>query len=251
MTITYAIPDVHGCLTELRDALTKIDLSDPSTHLVFLGDYVDRGPDSAGVLAAVKAVADAHPDQVIALAGNHEIWFLDWLEGDDSDPTWLLADTGLVTVRSFLPTEIIEQAVAGLAGGSIDTVNATLKREISARHDDLIAWLRERPLYYETPTHIYVHAGVDEEAGPMWKAMTTDEMLTEKFPPSLGAHTVGKIIVAGHTGVGPLHAKEGRMRCWEPYVDVGHIYLDGRVEDTGVLNVMRYDATTRTTTTYL
>ncbi|GEE01430.1 serine/threonine protein phosphatase [Gordonia spumicola] len=242
MTITYAIPDLHGCLTALRGALTKVDLSDPSTHLVFLGDYVDRGPDSAGVLSAVKDLCDAHPDQVVALAGNHERWFLDWLDADDSDPTWLLADTGLVTVRSFLPTE----AVAELAGGSIDTVNATLKREIVARHGGLITWLRQLPLHYETPTHIYVHAGVDEEAGPMWKAMTTDDTLTEKFPPSLGKHAVGKIIVAGHVGVGPLHAKEGRMRCWEPYVDAGHVYLDGRVEDTGVLNVMCYDSVSRT-----
>ncbi|WP_299487294.1 metallophosphoesterase [uncultured Gordonia sp.] len=248
MTITYAIPDTHGCLDELREALTKIDLSDPSTHLVFLGDYVDRGPDSLGVLAAVKALSDAHPDQVIALAGNHEVWFLDWLDADDADPTWLLADTGLVTVRSFLPTEVVERAVAELAGGSIDTVNGALKREIVTRHGELVAWLRHLPLYYETDTHIYVHAGVDEEAGPMWASMTTDEVLTEKFPPSLGPTSVGKIIVAGHTGVGPMHAREGRMRCWEPYVDAGHIYLDGRVEDTGQLNVMRYDATTRTTT---
>lgn len=247
MTITYAIPDVHGCLTELRDALTGVDLSDPTTSAVFLGDYVDRGPDSLGVLTAVKALCDANPDQVIALAGNHEVWFLDWLDADDGDPTWLLADTGLVTVRSFLPAEVVEQAVAELAGGTIDAVNATLKREIVARHGDLIAWLRQLPLYYETPTHIYVHAGVDEEAGPMWRALTTDEMLTEKFPPSLGAHTVGKVIVAGHVGVGPLHAREGRMRCWEPYVDAGHVYLDGRVEDTGVLNVMRYDSVSRTT----
>ncbi|MGB3604360.1 MAG: metallophosphoesterase [Gordonia sp. (in: high G+C Gram-positive bacteria)] len=247
MTITYVIPDTHGCRTELQGALTKVDLCDPSTQLVFLGDYVDRGPDSAGVLTAVKDLCDAHPSQVIALAGNHEVWFLDWLDADDGDPTWLLADTGLVTVRSFLPTEVVERAVAALAGGSIEAVNTTIKREISARHSDLIAWLRQLPLFHETPTHIYVHAGVDEEAGPMWKAMTTAETFTEKYPPSLGKHAVGKLIVAGHTGVGPLHAREGRMRCWEPYVDAGHAYLDGRVEDTGVLNVMRYDSVSRTT----
>lgn len=248
MTIIYTIPDTHGCLTELREALTKVDLSDPSTHLVLLGDYVDRGPDSAGVLTAVKALCDANPDQVIALAGNHEVWFLDWLDADDADPTWLLADTGLITVRSILPTEVVEQAVAELAGGTIDVVSATLKREVLNRHGDLIAWLRALPLYYETATHLYVHAGVDEEAGSMWASMTTAEIFTEKFPPSLGPTAVGKVIVAGHVGVGPLHAKEGRMRCWEPYVDAGHIYLDGRVEDTGRLNVMRYDVKTRTTT---
>ncbi|GEE02397.1 serine/threonine protein phosphatase [Gordonia spumicola] len=247
MTITYAIPDTHGCVDELRDALTKVDISDPTTSLVFLGDYVDRGPDSAGVLTAVKDQCDARPDQVIALAGNHERWFLAWIDADDSDPTWLLADTGLTTTRSFLPTEVVEQAVSALADGTVDTVNGALKREIVSRHGDLIAWMRERPLHHETATHIYVHAGVDEEAGPMWASMTTAETFTEKYPPSLGKHAVGKVIVAGHTGVGPLHAREGRMRCWEPYVDAGHVYLDGRVETTGQLNVMRYDSVSRTT----
>ena len=47
----------------------------------------------------------------------------------------------------------------------------------------------------------------------MWKSMTPDEVFTEKFPASLGKHAVGKIIVAGHTGVGPMHAREGRMRA--------------------------------------
>lgn len=248
MTITYAIPDLYGCLPELRDALTKVDLSDPTTTLVFLGDYVDRGPDSLGVLGAVREVHDAHPDQVVALLGNHEKWFLNWIDADDGDAAWLLADTGLITIKLFLPTEIIEQVVAELVGGTVDVVNATLKREISTRHGDLIAWLRERPLYYETATHIYVHAGVDEEAGSMWKAMTTERTFTEKFPPSLGPTSVGKIVVAGHVGVCPLHAREGRLKCWEPYVDEGHVYLDGRVEDTGRLNAMRYDAATRATT---
>ena len=120
--------------------------------------------------------------------------------------------------------------------------------EVVARHGDLIAWLRRRPLYHETDELLFVHAGVDEEAGQMWKSMTPDKMLTEQYPPSLGKHSVGKTIVAGHVGVGRLHAQEGRMRCHNPYVDAGHIFLDGRVEETGVLNVMRYEAASDKTT---
>ncbi|GAA2375793.1 metallophosphoesterase [Gordonia cholesterolivorans] len=224
---------------------------------MFLGDYVDRGSDSAGVVAAVKEVCDDHPGQVVALAGNHETWFINWLDDDDEDASWLLADLGFRTVRSFLPADVYERVAAELAeaieGGSIDAdlagqVNAAIKREIVSRHGDLIAWLRRRPMFHETDTHLYVHAGVDEAAGRMWKSMTPTEMLNEKFPPTLGPNRIGKIIVAGHTGVGALHAKQGRLKCWDPYVDAGHVYLDGRVETTGVLNVMKYDAKTRETT---
>ncbi|WP_411815811.1 metallophosphoesterase family protein [Gordonia sp. SND2] len=257
MTITYAVPDLHGQLDALRDALAQIDLSNPSSRLVFLGDYIDRGPDSAGVLTEVRRLHDAYPGQVVALLGNHETWWLDWLDGDDEDASWLLADRSFETTRSFVPADVFEQAaaelVAAIGRGSIDAgvaarVNAEIKREVRARHRDLITWLRARPPYYETETHLYVHAGVDEDAGYMWKSMTPGRMLTEKYPPSLGPNLVGRIIVAGHVGVGPLHADAGRMRCWDPYVDPGHIYLDGGVEQTGQLNVMRYDSTIGATT---
>ncbi|EGD57140.1 serine/threonine protein phosphatase [Gordonia neofelifaecis NRRL B-59395] len=223
---------------------------------MFLGDYIDRGPDSLGVLTLVKELDQAQPGQIIALRGNHEQWFLDWIDADDTDPTWLLADAGFTTTRSFLPPEVIGDLVAeltdaigrgGIDAGLAGEVNAAVKKEVTSRHRDLIAWLRRRPLYYETDTHVCVHAGVDEEAGPHWKTMTPDEVFTDKYPPSLGAHTVGKTIVAGHVGVGPLHAAEGRMRCWDPFVDDGHIYLDGSVESTGQLNVMRHDGVAGTT----
>lgn len=257
LSLVHVIPDTHGCLPELREALSGIDLTDPTTTLILLGDYIDRGPDSLGVLTAVKHLTDHHPDQVVALAGNHECWFLDWIDADDADPTWLLADTELATTRSLLPADVVEAAVADLVDaarrGSADPdlagrANARIKNEVTARHLEIIEWLRRRPLTHETGTHLFVHAGVDEDAGPSWEAMTPERMLTEKYPPSLGAHRVGETIVAGHVGVGPLHAAQGRLKCWEPYTDAGHIYLDGRVEVTGQLNTMHYDTGTGATT---
>lgn len=256
MSIIYAVPDIHGCRAELEVALAKVDLTDATTRVVFLGDYIDRGPDSRGVLDVVKQVQDSHPDQVIALRGNHEEWFLEWLDADDDDPTWLLADTGFTTIRSFLPADLLETVVVELVDalhdGSVDAdlagrVNAAVKREMRARHGRLIDWLRVRPLFYETDTHIYVHAGVDEEAGDDWRLATPDHVFMFKYPETHGPNVIGKVIVAGHVGVGAMHAAEGRMRCREPFVDAGHIYLDGMVEDTGVLNVMKYDSTAGTT----
>jgi hypothetical protein len=82
---TYAISDICGYRLQLHSALATIDLDDPGTHLVFLGDYIDRGPDSLGVLELVQQTQREHPEQVVVLAGNHDRWFLDWLDGDDDD----------------------------------------------------------------------------------------------------------------------------------------------------------------------
>lgn len=243
----YVVPDLHGHVEHLRAALGDIDLTNPGVTLVLLGDYIDRGPDSLGVLELLKATHAAHPTQVVALLGNHDTDFLEWLDGDD--PSWLLADPDLQTTRSFLSAAIVDNARSDIDTAQHDghfdpaavgQVDATIKREILGSHADLIAWLRRRPRFYETPTHIYVHAGIDEAAGDLWKLATPDETFTHKYPPSLGASSIGKQIVAGHVGTQHFHSGDS---CG-PFVDDGHIYLDGSVERTGQLNVMRYDSAT-------
>ena len=65
----YAIGDIHGRLDKLDALLAMLPLQ-PGDRLVFLGDYVDRGPDSRGVVARLIEVADAYPCEF--LLGNHE-----------------------------------------------------------------------------------------------------------------------------------------------------------------------------------
>jgi hypothetical protein len=73
----WAIPDLHGRSDLLDMALAGIDF-DPSTDLlVFLGDMIDRGPDSKGVIDRAKALKEAHPNNVVVLRGNHEDMALD------------------------------------------------------------------------------------------------------------------------------------------------------------------------------
>ena len=67
---TLAIGDIHGCTTHL-DALLAAVAPTPVDRLVFLGDYVDRGPDSRGVLDRLIALKETH--QVVCLRGNHEL----------------------------------------------------------------------------------------------------------------------------------------------------------------------------------
>ncbi|MFT3662562.1 MAG: hypothetical protein QM809_14640 [Gordonia sp. (in: high G+C Gram-positive bacteria)] len=95
------------------------------------------------------------------------------------------------------------------------------------------------PFFSEHRRFIAVHAGLDEDAGEHWKLGTDPVEMIEKYPPSLGAHTVGKLIVAGHVGTRGMH----RDGSDDPYMDEGHLYLDGSPENGGQLNIAEYDVT--------
>lgn len=242
----YALSDIHGHREQLAVALDIIDLdSDSDALLMLLGDYVDRGPNSAGVLQLVRQTQERYSGRVIALLGNHDVAFLEWLDGDDDDYSWLLADAGFTTVRSFLsPLELaraLGHDVTGDDSSDLDgeTMNKNIKRAILARHRHLVTWFRGLSLVHETEQHIWVHAGIDEDAGDFWRHATPDYVLTEKYPPSVGSHEVSKTIVAGHVQTSQLHRDPGEHGI---YADEGHIYIDGSVEVTGRLNLLRIDS---------
>ncbi|HEU5393607.1 MAG TPA: metallophosphoesterase family protein, partial [Candidatus Methylomirabilis sp.] len=74
----YVIGDVHGCLTPLQRLLDKIGPG-PADELVFIGDYIDRGPQSREVVELVREL----PGRITLLIGNHEKMLLDYLDGKD------------------------------------------------------------------------------------------------------------------------------------------------------------------------
>lgn len=242
----YAVSDIHGHLEALRAALDVVGLDrDPAAELVLLGDYVDRGPASCGVLAAIRDLQRRFPCRVTALLGNHDDWLLEWLDGDDADFSWLMGDDDLRTVKSFLsPLELAhalghddpDSDASALDG---PTMNRNIKQAILAGHAELIEWLRGLPRVHETPDQIFVHAGVDEAAGESWRAATPERMLTEKFPPTTGPFVT--TVVAGHVRTHLLHA-DGSNGVFHD--GASHYYIDGAVEVTGRVNVLRYDAAT-------
>ncbi|WDH78201.1 metallophosphoesterase [Microbacterium esteraromaticum] len=246
---TFAISDIHGHALQLRRALATIPLQDPRTQLVLLGDYIDRGPDSFGVLELVRQVQHDYPDQVTALAGNHDRWFLDWLDGDDDELNWLMNDIDLGTVKSLLDPMALARALGHEEptsdASSLDgpTMNHNIKTAVRARHGELIVWIRALPLVHETGSHVFVHAGVDEEAGDLWRHGTSEHVFTEKFPATTGPMLIGKRIVAGHVGTALLHGRglRGDSQTHGVFADEGHLYIDGSVETTGLLNVLRID----------
>lgn len=78
---TFAIGDIHGCLTELVNMMEYIKTSgkyNPDEDvIVFLGDYIDRGPNSAEVVKYIRSIEENN-DRIIALMGNHEDMLLDY-----------------------------------------------------------------------------------------------------------------------------------------------------------------------------
>lgn len=85
-TLTYVIGDVHGCIQQLSTLMQMIEADAEhaeaeaeDTTLIFVGDYIDRGPNSAGVLRFLHEMHKVNREQVVCLRGNHEEMLLDFL----------------------------------------------------------------------------------------------------------------------------------------------------------------------------
>lgn len=92
-----AIGDIHGCLAELDQLLDQVE-PNVEDQLVFLGDYIDRGPDSAGVVDRLLQLGERLP-RLVCLRGNHEQMLLDFL--DNRNPADFLVNGGAETIASY------------------------------------------------------------------------------------------------------------------------------------------------------
>lgn len=194
---TFAIGDIHGDLDQLFTLLRRFPRLEKTDRLVFLGDYVDRGPDSARVVEFVrKVLPDQTSAEVIALRGNHEDA---WLRVKDKGfPEFIMPTTNgaLACMRSY-------------TGGEFPTLQDPPRPdEYDALFagaffpDEHIEWFRTLPYFYEDEHAIYVHAGlprnkkkeflhpskVNPPAALLW--LRTEEFFREYR---------GKRVVVGHT----------------------------------------------------
>ena len=154
----YAIGDVHGCYDLMRRLIDRIGahhaaLPAPrALHIIFLGDLIDRGPDSAGVLDFVWNL-QAKSDRVITLLGNHEEAMLGVIDGDTTMLRPWLGFGGRDTLRSF-----------GLEPPSrAEDPRAFARRLQSAVPRGLVRWLRSLPLTAQSGDYFFCHAGVRPE----------------------------------------------------------------------------------------
>lgn len=237
----YAMSDLHGfyrvfCarLDQLGNLHTVTD-EGGEDKLILLGDYIDEGDDSFKVLDLVFAICRACSERVIVLRGNHEDWFLDFLDGKED--TWLGADMNFKTSRTFLTKAQFEKAKELASDGDARKIYAFVRKCIRDGHKELIAWLRTLPYYYETEKQIFVHAGIDEEAGDLWKWGTSNDCFANKYPAATGKFC--KDIIAGHIGTASI---SGDRDFHDIYYDgQSHYYIDGTVSVSGNIPVLAYD----------
>lgn len=197
-----AIGDIHGCLTALESML---DVVQPASEdlIVTLGDYVDRGPDSKGVIDRLLALRESH--QLVSLMGNHEVQMIRALESSSGRELFL----------------------SGICGGqeTLQSYGVDLE-EIPEEHWDFI---RSALLFHELEDHILVHAGLQADA-------SLDEQDRETFYyqrfPSQQPHCSGKTIVCGHTIQGDLPTDLGYAICLDTCA-YGGGWLSAMDVDTG------------------
>jgi serine/threonine protein phosphatase 1 len=211
MPRTYAIGDIHGCLEKLERLVARCreDAGDGVPTLVFLGDAVDRGPDSRGVVRYLMALERSAPGRVVCLCGNHEDMALGALADPSAAPHWIERNGGAEMLRSY-----------GVAR----------PEDIPADH---IEWMRALPTHHDDGMRFFVHAGIDPER-PL-DAQRRRDMLWMREPFLSDLRDFGRFIVHGHT---PL--KDGR-----PDLRVNRVNVDTAAVLGGPLTAAVFDESRR------
>ena len=251
----YAMSDIHGFLNVFQENLKRIDLSGENC-LVLLGDYIDYGPESGQTLRLVFETQKQYgAEKVIVLRGNHEEEFLEWLDayggpraGEPDEyglvpwSDWLSTDSDFDTLCGFVTEEQWAFFRQITRTASKDTLNIEAARMVLSANGELIQWLRKLPYFYETERQIFVHAGIDEEAGDWWQYDTPEYMFVGKYPASAGSFY--KDIIAGHIGTARI---AGDPDFHGVYHDgQSHYYIDGTVNESGRIPILAYDEEERT-----
>lgn len=144
----FVIGDIHGELEKLDMLLSAWNAD--NERLVLLGDFVDRGKDSYGVLKRVHELSKLYGAQ--AVSGNHDIMLLDWLEKPEN--SYYYSQGGAQTVNSFFPATDLESAV-------YNYTPEHLARRMKEEFPELISFIKDLPAYIEWRDYVFVHAGVD------------------------------------------------------------------------------------------
>lgn len=197
----YAIGDIHGHDAELQRVLALIEADGgPDAHIVFLGDYVDRGPDSRAVIACLSEAA-AQGRNWTMLKGNHDRFFSRFLaDGQLEDPatreglTWLDPVVGGKETLLSYGVEITPDT----------TPDALLDAARAAIPDTHRRFLETRPATFATDDLFFVHAGI--RPGVPLDQQSEDDLLWIRRDWLSDRRDHGPLIVHGHTALDhPTH----------------------------------------------
>lgn len=209
MATYYAMSDPHGRIDVLEQALSAVDYSNPDNRLFLLGDYIPH------------------------------------YDGYEGEAYFERATAALEFVKSYC--DVHKGQVVALRGNHEDSMIDYIDSGMWDIPKEYLRWAMRLPQYHETPWQIFVHAGVEEDAGDEWKVATPDETYLWKFPATTGSFV--KDIVAGHAAVSTL-ANDKNYHCvfWDGQ---SHYYLDGSTEWSGQMPVLAFDTELLTYSTYL
>jgi serine/threonine protein phosphatase 1 len=197
---TFVIGDIHGERVLLDALLARLPFIAPDDSLVFVGDYLDRGPDARGVIERLRRLPEQTAGRVVTLRGNHEDALLRSL--DDGDPSFLMPPGNGVaaTFRSFTdrppPT----------GDGLVEADDFALFFDVAKwLPPPVVRWMRELPLWWRDAHATYVHAGLEGE-GAVWSPPETSaaKSLLWQREPDFFAEYAGPPLVFGHTPVADL-----------------------------------------------
>ncbi len=185
---TYVIGDIHGCLAPLQALMAKLPIR-KNDDLLFIGDYIDRGPDAKGVVDYVLDLRRSRQGKVICLMGNHEWMLLNYLDG--TDPVSWLQNGGHATLASY--------------GG---------EHKIPPAH---LEFFRNLSPVHRTEEYLFVHAGI--RPGVPLEQQNPEDMLWIRREFYLAAVHFAPPVVFGHTPLREVMLLPDRIG-----IDTGCVY---------------------------
>lgn len=200
----YVIGDVHGRLDLLRDLLAKVEEHagalppNDATHVILLGDLIDRGEQSREVLGFVYA-AQQRSDRLIVLLGNHEDMMLKALDRSPGALRAWMRIGGKATVRSF---GLEPPAASGDSRAYADRLAKEVPQE-------WVEWLRQLPLNAVSGSYMFCHAGVRPGVALKKQARTDLLWIREEFLMNETDH--GAVIVHGHSIADDVEFRANRI----------------------------------------
>ena len=192
---TFAVGDIHGDLAALCLLFKRLPTLTADDTIVFLGDYIDRGPNSAGVVAWVRELQRTTPAKCITLRGNHEDAWLQVIETGWPEFIMPRGNGCLESLRSFQG----KPAPAEDETPSYGDYEAMFDGGFFP--PDVVAWMNELPYFYEDEHAIYVHAGIKRSGDgfPHPSEVEPKRALLWLRDRDFFENYRGKLVVFGHT----------------------------------------------------
>lgn len=228
-TVVWAVGDIHGrcdLLVPLVEAMAA-DLSRTSAErkmVIFLGDYIDRGPDSRGVIRLLANLSRSHGAEWRFLKGNHEQAMVEFLENPSRGARWCEygGDRALQSWGLRVP-ELAHRTDAWAR------VAADLRHKLTAQE---MAFLENLELSVTVGDYFFAHAGA--RPGLALDRQTSEDLLWIRQPFLESLTEFERVIVHGHTPMKAVHADRRR------------IGIDTKAYDSGVLTALRLEGIERT-----